>query len=540
MISRKVVLVVGCFIVVAAASVVVWSRALSTPDVGGPKLAFAETEFDFGEVNEGDTVVHRFRFTNTGTEDLRLDPIVVSEVHASCSLPNALTVEVPSFTDADTVVLAPGNANEVILRLNTDGFAMPAFDGKFSQRVRIFSNDPRNPRTLLHIKGIVRPVLQRDPVEVQMGTLFKANGELPAQLSPVKLIPTAGNVVRITKVESNVPYLKPSVSAVADGEGYVVTAAIDPSIPEGTLGDVHLTVHTDHPKRPTIEIAVSAAVYDARPIQVSPDAIQFGFVKPGESLTSTVRLERVGDAAWRVLKVTRQVDGAALDASMERTPDGHQLLVSVKAPERPWESFSGSIELATDSKKQPKIAVTFSGWTTGDAPFALPEGELRAFVIGALDHQMMGEPAEVLTKVFGGPQDWRGFGVLAAIARDETAPIQGRVRAVDLMAHYPGAATLETLESIVKSELDEVVRDGALSVYFSMTGAKAFPLLLERMEDKSWWLRQTAATSLGEIGDERAKAALLKATRDPKPDVAVAAVEALEQFFAEVPPKGKQ
>ncbi len=104
--------------------------------------------------------------------------------------------------------------------------------------------------------------------------------------------------------------------------------------------------------------------------------------------------------------------------------------------------------------------------------------------------------------------------MLAAIARDETAPIQARVRAVDLMEQYPGAATLETLESIVKSRVDEAVRDGALTVYYSMTGAKAFPLLLERLEDKDSWLRQTAATALGEIGDARAKDAL--AQGDPR------------------------
>ena len=139
----------------------------------------------------------------------------------------------------------------------------------------------------------------------------------------------------------------------------------------------------------------------------------------------------------RVLKATGKADSAVLDTSVEKMPGGHQLRVSVKAPERPWVPFAGSIELATDSKKQPKIVVKFVGWTIGDAPFGLPESQLRAFVTGALDHQMTGEPVDVLNKVFGGPQDWRGFGVLAAIARDEAAPIQGRVRAVDLMEQYP-------------------------------------------------------------------------------------------------------
>jgi hypothetical protein len=538
--SRKLVLGFGCLLVVAAASVTLWSRALSSPDPGGPQLAFAETEFDFGEVNEGDTVVHAFKFTNSGTEDLRLDPIVVTEVHASCSLPNALTVTVPSFTDTDTVIVTPGKGNEVVLTLNTEGFAMDAFDGRFSQKVRIFTNDPRQPRVLLHIKGLVRQVLRREPIEVQMGTVFKARGELPAQLAPVRLTPTAGNVVRITKVESNVPYLKPSVSPAPDGGGFVVTAAIDPSIPDGVFSDVHLTVHTDHPKKPTVVIPVSASVYAERPIVVSPQGVGFGLVKPGEALTSTVRLERTGDPSWKVLKAIGKADGAVLKTTVEKAADGHHLLISVKAPDRPWAAFSGSIEVTTDSKKQPTITVPFAGWTLGDAPLALPENQLRAFVTGPLNHDLLSDPTEVLSKVFGGTQDFRGFGVLAAIARDETAPFQARVRAIDSMEHYTGAAVSETLEAIVKSDLDGAVRDSALTVYYSMVDAKAFPVMLERLEDTSYWLRMTAAAALGEIGDPRAKDALLKATRDPQPEVALAAVDSLEQFLPDVWPKAKQ
>lgn len=538
--SRKLAVVVGCLVVAAGASVSLWSSGLLTPDPGGPRLAFAETEFDFGEVNEGDTVVHRFKFANTGAEDLRLDPLVVTEVHASCSLPNALLVNVPTFGDDDTVVVKPGAANEVVLTLNTDGFAMAAFDGKFSQKVRIFTNDPRQPRALLHIKGMVKPVLKREPVEVQMGTVYKVKGESLPLLPPVRLIPTPGNVVRITKVEANVPYLKPFVNPAQDGEGYVLSGTIDPSIPEGPLGDVHLTVHTDHPKRPTVVIPVSATVYSERSIVASPDTVLFGVVKPGESLTSVVKLERVGDVSWKVLKTTGTADGVRLQTTIEPITSGKELRLSFKAPDRPWESFGGSIEVTTDSQRQPKIVVNFAGWTIGEGASTLPDDRLRAFIAGALNHALAGDPAELVGNVFGGFTDRRGFTILAAIARDETSPLQARVRAVDVMERYPGPKTVETLEAIVKSDLDEVVRDGALNLYYTMVGAKALPLMLERIEDKSTWLRQTAATALGEIGDERAREPLLKATRDSSTDVALAAIDSVEVFLPAVWPNLKK
>jgi hypothetical protein len=58
----------------------------SASESNGPRLVFAETTFDFGEVYEGEKVVHRFPFRNAGNEELRLDPIVVNEVHASCAM----------------------------------------------------------------------------------------------------------------------------------------------------------------------------------------------------------------------------------------------------------------------------------------------------------------------------------------------------------------------------------------------------------------------------------------------------------------------
>ena len=59
-----------------------------------PVMEFAETEHDFGNINEGDVVEHTFKFTNTGktplvvpyplTADHRNEPLCTSHSH----LPN--------------------------------------------------------------------------------------------------------------------------------------------------------------------------------------------------------------------------------------------------------------------------------------------------------------------------------------------------------------------------------------------------------------------------------------------------------------------
>lgn len=51
------------------------------PPVDGkyPAMTFTETEFDFGEIRQGDKVSHEFSFKNTGEADL-----LISEAYGSC------------------------------------------------------------------------------------------------------------------------------------------------------------------------------------------------------------------------------------------------------------------------------------------------------------------------------------------------------------------------------------------------------------------------------------------------------------------------
>ena len=37
-----------------------------------PVISFSETEHEFGTIVEGDTAIHVFKFTNTGTDTLRI------------------------------------------------------------------------------------------------------------------------------------------------------------------------------------------------------------------------------------------------------------------------------------------------------------------------------------------------------------------------------------------------------------------------------------------------------------------------------------
>ncbi|MBY8961864.1 DUF1573 domain-containing protein [Flavobacterium sp. D11R37] len=70
-------------------------------------MKFDETEHDFGDINEGETVEHTFTFTNAGSSDL-----VISNAKASCGC------TVPSYTKT---AVAPGETGEVKVSFNSAG-----------------------------------------------------------------------------------------------------------------------------------------------------------------------------------------------------------------------------------------------------------------------------------------------------------------------------------------------------------------------------------------------------------------------------------
>ena len=72
-----------------------------------PVITFKETEFDFGDIKQGDKVEHTFEFTNTGEADL-----MISTARASCGC------TVPEFTEEP---IKPGKSGKIKVTFNSAG-----------------------------------------------------------------------------------------------------------------------------------------------------------------------------------------------------------------------------------------------------------------------------------------------------------------------------------------------------------------------------------------------------------------------------------
>lgn len=101
-----------------------------------PKAVFPVTEFDGGEVLEGQIVEYRFTLRNEGKSDL-----VIESVRASCGC---------TAVEPAEKVLKPGQSTEIVAKFDSRGRT-----GMQHKTITVETNDPLNGRAILHLKANV-------------------------------------------------------------------------------------------------------------------------------------------------------------------------------------------------------------------------------------------------------------------------------------------------------------------------------------------------------------------------------------------------
>jgi hypothetical protein len=155
----------------------------------GPKISYQESNFDFGDVNEGEVVVHNFEIYNTGGDVLK-----INHVRASCGC---------TAVKPEKDVLEPGEGTTIKVSFNTT-----RRKGKQRKHVYVLSNDPENPEVRLSFTANInevaegkktssRPVLKFDKYQHNFGRVtegevaewnvgFRNLGNKPLNIKEVK------------------------------------------------------------------------------------------------------------------------------------------------------------------------------------------------------------------------------------------------------------------------------------------------------------------------------------------------------------------
>lgn len=106
------------------------------------KILFEETEFNFGTINQGDTVRHTFVFKNDSNE-----PLLISNASASCGC------TIPEWPKE---AIAPGESGKIEVKFNSTGKS-----GVQNKTVVVTANTLPN-ITNVSLKGEVKVVAPKD------------------------------------------------------------------------------------------------------------------------------------------------------------------------------------------------------------------------------------------------------------------------------------------------------------------------------------------------------------------------------------------
>lgn len=205
-----------------------------------PNLQVDSPRFDFGEVLQGEKVLHVFEFFNQGDETLKVD-----RVRSSCGCTAALVSEKS---------IPPGGRGE--LQANFDS---TRFRDAVSKTISLYSNDPVRPVMQFQIKGKVLEAVAMAPSQINFGNVV---AEKPVR-STVVLRNQGGKLLTLGKPHSTATELvaKMSETAFANGDEVTLELQLTPK-PGQVRFSGYVLVPVDGGPKNELRIPVYATIHE--------------------------------------------------------------------------------------------------------------------------------------------------------------------------------------------------------------------------------------------------------------------------------------
>jgi hypothetical protein len=203
-----------------------------------PKLVVEQPTFDFGEVLQGQTVQHTFRFSNDGNE-----PLQIEKVKSSCGCTAALV---------SAKSLAPSEAGKV-----QANFDSTRFRGAVTKTISLYSNDPGQPVMKLYIKGNIRLPLSVVPSRINLGQV-----EIGKTAATKMTLENHGDAdLRLDEIQTSSPDLVIALSAetLPAGQSAVIDVQLTPRSGQSRFNG-YVTIPAKGPLKSDLRIPVHAGI----------------------------------------------------------------------------------------------------------------------------------------------------------------------------------------------------------------------------------------------------------------------------------------
>jgi hypothetical protein len=308
-----------------------------------PKLVVAEPIRDLGRVRRGERLEVVYALENAGEA-----PLEIRSAQPSCGC------TVASFDDT----IEPGAKGELRAHIDTANL-----EGALAKGITVISNDPAQPRTVLTMKFEVLADVRVTP---SFARLLQVQS-MPPATAKVHLWATEGPPLELGAVETPERWIvaraRRAEPAERREEGpeaqWLVEVSLAPEAPLGPLTQT-LTVLTNHPRQPEIELPLSGFV---RPVlSTQPATADFGTLGRAAADPKQFVLKLFNFGADPVEVTSAATDLAFVRVTIEPDEPGRRFRLRLALdPAAPKGRFEGTLAVVTTSPVLPRLEVPIRG-----------------------------------------------------------------------------------------------------------------------------------------------------------------------------------
>jgi hypothetical protein len=306
---------------------------------------FPERAYDFGNVARGSQVRHTFPVVNRTNSEIR-----IADWRTKCGCTDVRV---------GARVIPPGTQTTVEATINTTNF-----QGYKASGLTLVLDRPNFVEVDLNLTCFIRGDILTNPGLLDFG-IVRRSAKLPT--TSLTLTYAGGrsdwDIVQMKTETTKVKALARELNRSADGQiQWLVTATLQPTITNGYFKDELRLVTNDSPAQ-TIPISIVANVQSA--VSVTPSIVNFGRVRPGQSLTKSNIVHVRSTSPFTLTKlVSSQPDLEPSEPKPGPAAD-HILNLKLKAPESPGPYYA-LIKAETDLKDEPPLQVKIFATVTPD------------------------------------------------------------------------------------------------------------------------------------------------------------------------------
>jgi len=308
---------------------------IASPSVPGQGLdwvasALPERAYDFGTVARGSQIRHAFPLVNRSDQEIR-----IADWRTKCGCTNVRV---------GAKVIPPGTQTTIEATIDTSKFL-----GFKPSGLTLIFDRPAFVEVDLNLTCFIRGDIVMNPGQMDFGIVRRSDKMPPASLT----LTYAGGRSdwEVTKMKTQTSKVKAELrelSRTADGQiNYTLTATLQPGVSNGYFKD-EITLLTNDQSSPSIPISIVANIQSA--VAVTPSIINFGGLRPGQSVSKTVLVRSV--QPFSITKLLPS-EGDLQPGEDEKGPKAvHQLKLTFKAPEQAGPHHA-TLTIETDIKDEP-------------------------------------------------------------------------------------------------------------------------------------------------------------------------------------------